>query len=663
MPAQPTGRLGLVRIPAPDAKSVAMRFAPLAQRDKFAPSTWPVQQLISASPGNPGWWEIDIDALGLSDGAYEYEFILDDDAKHPAADPFADELTRFGGYRGVFRISAGIRVGPAFRWDDEFTPGKPLAQNNGIVIYEMPVKWMASDPDENPLVELGTLEQVIFEQLDRLVALGINCIELLPIEDTSQTLDWGYGTRFYFAPDYDLGSPIDTRFFVKACHQRGIRVLLDIVMNFFSPTCPLAALALDRFSVPNGTDSRLDFSQHLFRFDTLSDDGTFAARDFLLYMGEFWTREFHVDGFRIDDFADIRNWDFMQQFRVRTLAASQAVTPGKPFITIAEDSRRDFSSTDPQAYQNSPVVDAIWNFGYRDEIRRLVTNDITTQFGRPARSQRVSHLISKDGVWNDVGNGRFDRGYADMANSVDYATSHDVADGERMMNYLLGSILRSQGLGPGGVADVRAALDTAEQHPSQQSTQRNGAVDFALYRVFGVFAVLLTSVGMPMFLAGEEFGDVHDLDFRNDQLTPHDKDELKQQDPVQFRRIAYPGNGRLQDQVGRLVSLRTSHPSLQRNELQAFYFHPQFDDDGTPRVFGYARTAGKTLGTIGQVVVLANMGTQRFPSYQVPDWPWQTKPIVEIGAMGPLTDRPVYDPGGGGLTLGLDAFQVRVFST
>ena len=656
MPAQPTGRLGLLRIPAPGANTVEMRFAPLAQRDKFAPPGWPVQKLVSAQPANPGWWEIDIDALGLGDGAYEYEFILDGHTDQPVPDPFADELTRFGGYRGVFHISAGQRVGPAFRWDDEFTPGRPLPQNNAIVIYEMPVKWMSSDPGENPLVELGTLEQVIFEQLDRLAGLGVNCIELLPIEDTSQTLDWGYGTRFYFAPDYDLGSPIDTRFFVKACHQRGIRVLLDVVMNFFSPECPLAVLALDRFSVPSGTDGRQDFGQHLFRFNTLSDDGAFAARDFLLYMGEFWTREYHVDGFRIDDFADIRNWDFMQEFRTRTFTAAQAVTPGKPFITIAEDSRRDFSETDPNAYNGLPVVDAIWNFGYRDEIRLLAVDGITTQFGQASRSDRVRHLISKDGIWNDdFGHGHFDRGYADLANSVDYATSHDVADAERMMNYLLGSILRAQALGPGDVADVRTALETAELHPAQQSVQRNAAVAFALYRVFGVFALLQTSVGMPMFLAGEEFGDVHDLDFVNT--------ESKQQDPVQFRRIAFPGNGTLQGQVGRLITLRASHPSLQRNEVQFFYFHPQFNDNDAPRVFGYARTAGNPVGNLGQVIVLANMGPQKFPSYEVPGWPWQARPVTEIGAMGPLTDQPIYDAGSGALTLGLDAFQVRVFTT
>ena len=180
-------------------------------------------------------------------------------------------------------------------------------------------------------------------------------------------------------------------------------------------------------------------------------------------------------------------------------------------------------------------------------------------------------------------------------------------------------------------------------------------MEFALYRVFGVFALLLTSVGMPMFLAGEEFGDVHDLDFTND--------ESKQQDPVQFRRLAFPGNHTLQDQVGSLITLRANHPSLQRNEVQFFYFHPQFDDNDAPRVFGYARTAGNPVGNLGQVIVLANMGPQKFPSYEVPDWPWQALPVTEIGAMGPLTDQPIYDAGSGRLTLGLDAFQVRVFAT
>ena len=79
-------------------------------------------------------------------------------------------------------------------------------------------------------------------------------------------------------------------------------------------------------------------------------------------------------------------------------------------------------------------------------------------------------------------------------------------------------------------------------------------------------------------------------------------------------------------------------------------------------MFGYARTAGNPVGNLGQVIVLANMGPQKFTSYEVPGWPWQALPVTEIGAMGPLTDRPGYDASSGSLTLGLDAFQARVFT-
>ena len=44
----------------------------------------------------------------------------------------------------------------------------------------------------------------------------MNCIELLPVEDSPQTLELGVWTRFFFAPDYDVGNPVDAKFFIKA---------------------------------------------------------------------------------------------------------------------------------------------------------------------------------------------------------------------------------------------------------------------------------------------------------------------------------------------------------------------------------------------------------------------------------------------------------------
>jgi len=360
--------------------------------------------------------------------------------------------------------------------------------------------------------------------------------------------------------------------------------------------------------------------------------------------------EYHIDGYRIDDFADINNWDFVQEFHDRATAKSELLFPGKPFLVVAEDSDGRFVTTedDDSNPGRRKVVDAIWNFGYRNEIRRLVTNTINTAWGQPSRSDRVQHLISNDGVWNDWDHA-FDPGYADMAASVDYITSHDVADAPRLMNTILGPMLQAAQLGDGGVQSVRSAVDGADasSNPALQAV-----VQTALQRVLGAFTILMTSVGMPMFLAGEEFGDVHDTDYI-------DVNE-KQQDPVQWGRAAFRGNADLKANVARLIQLRTSHPALQRDEVQCFYFHPQFDDNDSPRVFAYCRTGGQPLGSFGQVIVVANMGPESFPNYDIPGWLWAGSALAEVG--DPATG-PAYNPMTGTLSLSLNSFQARVFKT
>ena len=223
----------------------------------------------------------------------------------------------------------------------------------------------------------------------------------------------------------------------------------------------------------------------LFRYNTPSYDTYFAAREFLYQMAEFWVTEYHIDGYRMDDFADIQNWEFGQTFRARAIAASSATFPGKPFIVIAEDSQQISRGSDATAYNGNKVVDAIWNFGYRDEVRRLALDQIVTNYGAPSRTQRVQHLLDREGVWNAWGSGSFDRGFADLACSISYVTSHDVADGPRLMNVILGSILASQGLGPSDVPTIRAIIDG-----QPTDTRIAGAVSFALYRVFGIFAII-----------------------------------------------------------------------------------------------------------------------------------------------------------------------------
>jgi 1,4-alpha-glucan branching enzyme len=633
-----------MRIPAPGASGISIRFSSLQNRDEFNPAGWPSLPL-TASAIYPGWWEFDLDAQGLADDTYEYEFLLNGIAGNPVSDPYADELTRFGGYRGLFHMANGRRVSQVFRWDQGIEAGNGLAQNNQMVIYEMPLKWMSSATDNN-LVDLGTFDEVIFEHLDQLRALNINCIELLPIEDTAQTLDWGYGTRFYFAPDYDIGSSVDARFFIKSCHERGIRVILDVVMAFCSTSCPVGLLAGQWFLSPSGENGRNGWGQNLFNYNTPAYTTYYAAREFLCQMAEFWVNEYHIDGFRIDDFPDIANWDFVQEFRDRATAASNTAFPQKPFWVVAENTNRQFLTTgpDPNNPNGRKVVDAIWSFGFQQEIRSLVTGSLTTTFGQASRTLRVQHFLSKDGSWNGWSQ-NFDAGYADMSCAVNYATSHDVQGAPRMTNVILGPLLQQRALGDGGVDNVKAIVD------NPPTTIASEAVNMALSRVFGVFAFIMTSVGIPMFLAGEEFGDVHDTDYN--------AVDAKQQDPVQWRRATYSANAALQDRIRQLIQLRTTHAALQRNEIDFFYFHPNFDDNNGPWVFGYARTSGRPLGSSGQVIVVANMCGESFGNFVIPGWHWNAQVLRETGFSSGTSS---YKQASNEFSLSLDAFQVRVFS-
>jgi len=157
---------------------------------------------------------------------------------------------------------------------------------------------------------------------------------------------------------------------------------------------------------------------------------------------------------------------------------------------------------------------------------------------------------------------------------------------------------------------------------------------------------------MPMWLAGEEFGDVHDTDYIDVNA--------KQQDPVQWNRAAFSGNAALKANVAKLIQLRTSHPALQRDEVEFFYFHPQFDENDAPRVFAYCRSGGRPLGTVGQVIVIANMGRQPFPTYNVPGWRWSGSTLTEIGYPNAA---PAYNGMTGMLSLSLNPFEARLFAT
>jgi 1,4-alpha-glucan branching enzyme len=637
----------LMKIPAPAASKVEIRIASLLDRDRSGERWryWPMNR------SNDGFWERDIASLGLADGDYEYEFVLDDDRAAPVADPYAQEITRFGGYRALLRVRAGsVRAQPPFDWSDELPPGTRLPDNNRIVVYEMPLRWM--DGDHSRQVGLGTFEKTVFEHLDRLAGMGVNCIELLPPLDSPDTLNWGYGTRFFFTPDYDMGAPVDLKWFIKKCHQRGIRVIVDVVMNH-ARECPLARLAGQRYFIQREEEPGRGeaYGGQMFRYRQMID-GQHWARLLHFDVARFLIEEYHVDGFRIDEFRGIDNWEFIQQFRDTAWQAFRARFPDRPFIVIAEDSwsRTAIVRADADNPNRRKVVDAMWNFSSRDELRRLLLNSMHTVYGWPSRRERIVGVISGSRRWDEL-RGQFEGGFDDMAQSVAYITSHDVEkDGERrFMNDVLSSLLRYFDHGDGSFQQVRDIAETLDRNPEKVPEHIRSLYQQALDRVRSGYALLMTTAAIPMLLAGEEFADIHD--------TNHYDWQLKMSDPVDWSRRNQDGHRETAAAVTDLIWMRHGHPALHRNDVAFFHFHPTIDETDGRRVFAYCRTAGRPLGAGGQIVVVANLGADDYPSYILP-WPWRGA-STERGSRPGTT--PLQTRGDGSAALSLGPFEVRVF--
>jgi 1,4-alpha-glucan branching enzyme len=627
MPAYIPTATGVIAIPLKDAAArLRYQLYPLSRQTR--PDLWPSAPFLAQ--GND-WYGCDINALNLDDGAYEYliELQRGDDAPILLPDPTSQEIDRYSGYRSLFHILHGKRVQESFDWSGEL--GKTLPENNQLVIYELPVRWVDAGNEPIRQVGLGTFDKATFEHLDSLTDLGINAIELLPIQDSPDTLNWGYGTRFFFAPDLDMGAPCDLRCFIKACHQKGVRVILDVVMNH-SRDCALEQLAHDWFYLTDAEEpDRAAWGGQRFRYASKPNPNC-TAHEFLSWMAEFWVDTYHVDGFRIDEFKGINNWAFIRQFTQRAWSAHPQA---RPFIVIAEDSGRDRRIVQG----DDKVLDAMWNFDFHDEIRNLIRNQLGTNLGEPGRRERTKSLLSGGALQRPNDGKEFRKGFGDLSQAVNYFTSHDVQSSPRLMSWLLNDLLSGQSIVTNLMGDTRALY---EEDPVKLNDLLAQATDIA----FSAWALTVTSVGIPMVLAGEEFLDVHDID-------PSDW-RLKMSDPVNWERSNHKFRADFRARIQQLIQLRTSCPALQRNEIEFLYFGDAFDSDAGERSFVYCRTGGQPLGQAGQVAVFANLrGDGRV--VKLASWPWANAPTEEGG----LGRRAAF--GSQGVEVELKAFETRVF--
>jgi glycosidase len=230
-------------------------------------------------------------------------------------------------------IDGSIRVGDPYAdktsdpWNDQYIdnntyPGLiqyPQGKTTGIATVlqtnQAPYPWQVTNftpPDKKKLVVYELLVrdftqehtyQGIIDTLGYLQRLGVNAIELMPVNEFDGNISWGYNPIFYFAPDKYYGPKNDLKKFIDDCHARGIAVLLDLVLNHAYDNCPLVQMYFDgqnptpdnpwfnvhsNFTNPDAQWGN-DFNQESPYTQQLVDS-----------INSYWMKEYHVDGFRFD---------------------------------------------------------------------------------------------------------------------------------------------------------------------------------------------------------------------------------------------------------------------------------------------------------------------------------------------------------------------------
>ena len=267
-------------------------------------SNWTVQcsnQMNRTPDGNYYW----ITLTGLTPGTeYGYQYLVDNSIKtadpytqkvlDPDNDPFIDNTT----YPNLKPYPTGLTTGivsilqtaePVYNWQvPSFT--KPDKRN--LMVYELLIRDFTAQHSYQSLIDS-------FQYLKN---IGINAIELMPINEFDGNESWGYNPDYYFAPDKYYGTKNKLKEFIDKCHLNGIAVILDVVYNHCTGNAPQAKLYWDAANNrPAANNPWLNVTAP-HPYSVFNDfNHTSTATQYLVQRSlDHWINEYKVDGFRFD---------------------------------------------------------------------------------------------------------------------------------------------------------------------------------------------------------------------------------------------------------------------------------------------------------------------------------------------------------------------------
>ncbi len=216
-------------------------------------------------------------------------------------DPYCKQIASSKQWREKSEFHFGIPLPDQnFDWQGDKPLKLPL---HDLVIYEMHVRGFTQDPSSG-VKEPGTYLGVI-EKIPYLKTLGINAVELLPIYEFDElALDnyWGYSPINFFSPMRRYGEIKAFKQLVKALHENGIEIILDVVYNHTGegdqngPHLSFKGFGNSTYYIMTPEGDYQNFSGCGNTFNTNHP----VTQEFICKSLRYWVQEMHIDGFRFD---------------------------------------------------------------------------------------------------------------------------------------------------------------------------------------------------------------------------------------------------------------------------------------------------------------------------------------------------------------------------
>ena len=321
-------------------------WAPVPQRVRLMVEG-PGGGVIEMAPADDGWWA---PAEPLPNRAHEpdadYGYVLDDDYRD-----YPDPRSRRQP-GGVHEMSRTFDPG-AFVWTDQHWTGRQLA---GSVIYELHVGTFTPE---------GTLDAAV-GRLDHLRSIGVDFVEVMPVNAFNGVHGWGYDGVLWFAVHEPYGGAPAYQRFVDACHAAGLGVIQDVVYNHLGPSGNYLPLFGPYLKTGRNTWGDLV---------NLDGDGSPEVRRYILDNVRMWLTDFHVDGLRLDAvhaLADESETHLLEEMAVEVAALS--AHQRRPLTLIAESDLNDPRLVTPRE-AGGFGLDAQWSDDFHHAVHVALTGE------------------------------------------------------------------------------------------------------------------------------------------------------------------------------------------------------------------------------------------------------------------------------------------------